>query len=711
MSDLDGLVASVKDKFNELIQKPKMTEKLLGKPPFRFLHDTISAVTATTGFASGLYNDQELDSNAIADKQQKIDYLQKIINCVGICKGFPVQVSPLKIVAGQEPENTNQFLLYLAECATDQGLDHSAAVRRVLDGESPTAGAPIPRKSSNRSQATDLGEAKSSRQDDISDSKGGGGRDDFKRPVDVDAEIGLVAQQPERGKSRGGTRGSNPARSNQDMGLSRSSAIPNLEAEIEKCDGTEAKTQEMLQPLFQKPQLTEKLLQKPPFRFLFDIVMAVMKGTNFGQHLYSAEEMDFNNINDKEKKIHFLEKIIKVIGSSLNTIVEAKPVKIIAGADPQNTNSMLQLLAVAAKNVPNSNSQVKAVLDELGGGNPAAVASSSGGGSTQKTDTARSSDFSAAEPKHGAPRVSDKAKVVESQKPDVDLSAPRREITRQEEDDSKSSQHHGSAGDDAEGGGGDGENKRSARPTTARRRPPKVKEEEAAAAAGAKVSVAKKAEGIMVDGQNDDEDDIVEEEKRLADDVKNTRGASDNQSKLVQDIISRQVEQESAKMTTDSVNPDDAKAADDENKGGIRFKKKVSSDKKIAQPGTAAAMANSSSTIKAKYSSAEIDRIRNSIQLLVQNTGPLGSCMDFIQEDVSLMTSELHKWEEECRTYDAILDQEKRKTQETLMPLQQQLSDVEEQITDQLMKISSIKAAITRNDENILKALGHISTV
>lgn len=45
----------------------------------------------------------------------------------------------------------------------------------------------------------------------------------------------------------------------------------------------------------------------------------------------------------------------------------------------------------------------------------------------------------------------------------------------------------------------------------------------------------------------------------------------------------------------------------------------------------------------------DLEKMRSSIQLLVQHTGPLGTCMDYIQEDISLMTSELHRWEEECR--------------------------------------------------------------
>jgi TRAF3-interacting protein 1 len=84
--DLDSLVAIAKAKISDIIQKPKMTEKLLSKPPFRFIHDTVSAITVQTGFGEGLYSGVELDSAAITEKQAKLDYLDKIFRLVGICK-------------------------------------------------------------------------------------------------------------------------------------------------------------------------------------------------------------------------------------------------------------------------------------------------------------------------------------------------------------------------------------------------------------------------------------------------------------------------------------------------------------------------------------------------------------------------------------------------------------------------------------------------
>ncbi len=83
---MDALMAMVQQKMGDLITKPKMVNKVLAKPPFRFLHDTISAVTKTTGFGEGLYEGAELDSAGITERQAKMDYLDKIFKLVGICK-------------------------------------------------------------------------------------------------------------------------------------------------------------------------------------------------------------------------------------------------------------------------------------------------------------------------------------------------------------------------------------------------------------------------------------------------------------------------------------------------------------------------------------------------------------------------------------------------------------------------------------------------
>ena len=65
--------------YGQLFQKPKMTQKLLTKPPFRYIHDIFTATCGATGYGEGLFQGPELDAKAITEKEAKIGFLVKMI--------------------------------------------------------------------------------------------------------------------------------------------------------------------------------------------------------------------------------------------------------------------------------------------------------------------------------------------------------------------------------------------------------------------------------------------------------------------------------------------------------------------------------------------------------------------------------------------------------------------------------------------------------
>ncbi|CAG0882303.1 unnamed protein product [Cyprideis torosa] len=111
-------------------------------------------------------------------------------------------------------------------------------------------------------------------------------------------------------------------------------------------------TQDVLGKFVKKPPLTEKLLQKPPFRFLHDIVRVVVSETGYLQGLYTEEELNSENIKDKEKKVAFLQKLISAVSLSTGEKVSVKPSKIVAGHDASKTNELLQIIGRAVENQP-----------------------------------------------------------------------------------------------------------------------------------------------------------------------------------------------------------------------------------------------------------------------------------------------------------------------------------------------------------------------
>eukprot|EP01022_Parablepharisma_sp_SALTPOND_P004307 TRINITY_DN119_c2_g2_i1.p1 TRINITY_DN119_c2_g2~~TRINITY_DN119_c2_g2_i1.p1 ORF type:complete len:662 (-),score=27.35 TRINITY_DN119_c2_g2_i1:1561-3546(-) len=139
--------------YTKLFSKPPMTEKLLSRPPFKYLFDVVFALIKTTGFAEGLFSESELDASIYTvlpsyqspnqSKEPKLKFLQKIIDCVQIVNGAKLDVKATKIVAGQEPEKTNEWLQAMFVAATSK-KDFRPAVKQVLTGEAPPA--PEPKK-------------------------------------------------------------------------------------------------------------------------------------------------------------------------------------------------------------------------------------------------------------------------------------------------------------------------------------------------------------------------------------------------------------------------------------------------------------------------------------------------------------------------------------------------------------------------------------
>ncbi|XP_074120537.1 TRAF3-interacting protein 1 isoform X10 [Sminthopsis crassicaudata] len=146
-----SVVKRTQDALGKVIKKPPLTEKLLSKPPFRYLHDIITEVIRMTGFMKGLYTDSELKSDNVKDKDAKISFLQKTIDVVIMVSGEPLSVKPARIVAGHEPERTNELLQAIGKCCLNK-LSSDEAVKRVLSGEKGDAKGKPPLTSKSQEQ-------------------------------------------------------------------------------------------------------------------------------------------------------------------------------------------------------------------------------------------------------------------------------------------------------------------------------------------------------------------------------------------------------------------------------------------------------------------------------------------------------------------------------------------------------------------------------
>ncbi|XP_076164387.1 intraflagellar transport 54 [Ptiloglossa arizonensis] len=121
------VIKKTQDVLGKYFKKPPLTEKLLKKPPFRFLHDTVSAVIKETGFLDGLFTEEELNSENIKNKEAKLAYLTKLIDVVKLSTNINLTVRASKIISGQEPTKTNELLQVIGK-ALDKKISSTEAI-------------------------------------------------------------------------------------------------------------------------------------------------------------------------------------------------------------------------------------------------------------------------------------------------------------------------------------------------------------------------------------------------------------------------------------------------------------------------------------------------------------------------------------------------------------------------------------------------------
>ncbi|OWR44892.1 TRAF3-interacting protein 1 [Danaus plexippus plexippus] len=126
------IIKATQGSLGKYIKRPPLTDKLLKKPPFRFLHDIVTSIIKNTGFFDGLFEEGELKSENVKDRESKIVFLNKVISVVASTTGKSLLVKPSKIVSGQEPDKTNELLQCIA-LALDKKLSSDDAVRQYKE--------------------------------------------------------------------------------------------------------------------------------------------------------------------------------------------------------------------------------------------------------------------------------------------------------------------------------------------------------------------------------------------------------------------------------------------------------------------------------------------------------------------------------------------------------------------------------------------------
>ncbi|KAM8919473.1 TRAF3-interacting protein 1 isoform 7-T7 [Lycaon pictus] len=665
-----AVVRRTQEALGKVIRRPPLTEKLLSKPPFRYLHDIITEVIRMTGFMKGLYTDAEMKSDNVKDKDAKISFLQKAIDVVVMVSGEPLSAKPVRIVAGHEPERTNELLQRIGKCCLSK-LPSDEAVKRVLAGErsdlkgrtsltsksqeldnknarEEEPGVHKDKEDKRNSEINERSTSRDGKQKEVKEESKAREKDKEKEKTkesDHDRH-----KDPERDKHREGERerARSRAKQDRDRGNRDRDRDPDRDRERRNEGGKEKEKW--------KDRERERERDKARDR---DRDRRKVKD---GEHSREPDREKSREPDKPEKKSSSSGEMSKKLsdGSVKDSKVEAET----------------EISARASRSVTTKASKRRS-KNSMEGRKDSRTSENS-------LSLEHNSSYSKAKKEHAVKQLDP---IVSGLNNEADQETMSSEI---EGEVGPPGPEKSEVSESSELPSELPANIRIPRPGSARPAPPRVKRQDSVEALTPdRTGSGKIVASVIVDTQNSDneEDDqfVVEAAPPLP------------EMSELEMVPTVDVE-------------------DEEKHGGLvkkilETKKDYEKLQRSPRPGEKEKLLVFESAWKKEKDivSKEIEKLRVSIQTLCKSALPLGKIMDYIQEDVDAMQNELQLWHNENKQHAETLQKEQSITDCAVEPLKAELAELEQLIKDQQDKICAVKANVLKNEEKIQRMVYSIN--
>ncbi|CAO2625457.1 TRAF3-interacting protein 1, partial [Lemmus lemmus] len=645
-----AVVRRTQEALGKVIRRPPLTEKLLNKPPFRYLHDIITEVIRITGFMKGLYTDAEMKSDNVKDKDAKISFLQKAIDVVMMVSGEPLSAKPARIVAGHEPERTNELLQLIGKCCLNK-LSSDEAVKRVLAGE----------KGDSRGRAVRTSKASESDNKGLKEEESRTHKED-KRSSEVkersaSAEHKQKEELKEENKPREKERDKEKAKEPDRDRHRDSDKDRNREGEREKAR-TRAK-QDRDRSNKDRDREAERDKERD-------------RRSESGKEKERLKDRDRDKGKDRERR--------KTKNGEHSRDTDREKSR-----DPDKPERKTEVSAGASRSLPSKTSKRRSKNslegrkeDNISAKILDSIVSGLNDEPDQKATASEIDDNSAslwresAEPEPAVKQKGDSPSDAEGEAGPTGQDKP--EVSENAEVPSELSSNL----------------RRIPRPGSARPAPPRVKRQESTETlVGDRSGSGKTVSNVIIDSQNSDNEDdeqfVVEAAPQLAEmsEIEMVQAGDLEDEEKHGGLVKKILE---TKKDYEKLQPSSKPGEKDRS---LVFESAWKKEKDIV--------------------SKEIEKLRVSIQTLCKSALPLGKIMDYIQEDVDAMQNELQLWHSENRQHAEALSKEQSITDSAVEPLKAELCELEQQIKDQQDKICAIKANILKNEEKIQKMVHSIN--